>query len=110
MSYQIAIKGAVQGDGAQTVTIPKSSYTKEKVGVVLHQVTIEPDGATVGTVAIEWLPWGSSTYEELKDNMGNAIVASLTRAESYSFTANAVAIKCTPAGADGTYNILCSGW
>lgn len=110
MSYQIGIKGAVQGDGAQTITIPENEFTKHKVGETNHQVTIEPGTANVGTVAIEWLPWGSSTYEELKDNMGSAIVASLTAAETFSFTANASAIKCTPAGANGTYHILCSGW
>jgi len=110
-AYKKAITGKVQGDGVQTYTLPEGRFDKpNQITFINHQITVEPDAATVGTVSVKVKAWGSVTFEDLKDSDLNQVIFNLTGTETYNFSANIEAIELTPVGVDDTYNIYISGW
>jgi len=107
--YEYPITGKVQGDGNQTID---KSVVSELANATRHQVTIIPEGATGGSVAVLVKPYGASAYEALTIN-GTAVSISIASPKTYVFEGNIDAIRFVPTsvtGGDGTYGAAVSGW
>jgi len=111
-AYKKAITGKVQGDGVQTYTLPEGRFDKpNQITFINHQLTVEPVLATTGTVAISIQVWGATEFRPLLDPFTQSqVILSLADTDTVSFTGHVTAFKFTPAGADGTFNLICSGW
>ena len=77
-----------------------------------HQIKINKDGATSGTLALTAKSAGSATAETMYDQNGAAIVfnCASSTAQTYTFNNALDAIFITPSALDGTYKFTYSCW
>lgn len=111
-AHKASIVGVDQSDGAQTVTISEGIFSKPRqIAFTKHQITVEPDAATTGTVAVQYKPWGASTFIDLLSPVdGSPVVMDLSAADCILFEGHIEALKFTPTAVDDTYNIFCTSW
>lgn len=78
---------------------------------VRHQITVAPGTANAGTVALTARYYGSSEFEVVNLD-GNPVIADLSNGTT-TFTdifGLVAEWKLTPAGANGTWTVVASGW
>ena len=100
--------GKAQADGAFTVTLSGNDYKPYLKSYV--QVTVEPDTATTGSIAIEVSPYLPSTFEPVYDDLGAPLTVSLSAMETVEFAAALSDIKFTPTAVDLLYNVYVTVW
>ena len=81
-------------------------------GATKHQIKVNKDGGTVGTLTLTAKAAGAATAETLYDQNGAAIVFNLASStpQTYVFEAVLDSIIITPAGLDGTYKYEFAEW
>lgn len=115
--YEKAIPGKVQADGNQTITIMDAD-TSQQISLwshraTKHQVTIVPEGATSGTVAVFIKRQGGTAFHALKDAYGAPVVLNIAAPEPWLFEGRVLAIQFRPSsvtGGAGTYTCHACGW
>lgn len=115
--YEKPIPGKVQADGNQTITIMDADISQQislwSHRATKHQVTIEAEGATSGTVAVYVKRQGHTQFRPLKDAYGAPVVLNIASPESFVFSGRVVAIQFVPSsvtGGAGTYTCHACGW
>lgn len=68
-----------------------------------HQIDVDAITATVGTIAVEFLPYGSVTWKTLKDSTGTAVALDLSSPYPTAVRVYASALRLTPNGVNGTW-------
>lgn len=107
IEYEYPITGKVQGDGNQTVD---NTVVSGLTNATTHQVSIVPEAATIGTVAVMVKPYGATAFRALKDEYGAAVVLDVAAPVDYIFDGNFDGLRFDPSGIDDTYGIAVSGW
>jgi len=105
--YERKIPGLLQADGNETVgsdTVSGLTNARE------HQISIVPEAATTGTVAVMYKPFGASAFKAMPDEFGVDVVIDIASPKDYVFVCNAEAFRFDPTGVDDTYGIALSGW
>lgn len=75
-----------------------------------HQVSVRPNAATTGTLALSGVPLGSGTAEVITDEAGDPVVFDLTSPSTVIVTGAWEEFQLVPTGVDGTYYTEAAGW
>lgn len=107
IEYEKKITGKTQADGNETID---NDLAPGMTNATRHQVSVNPDTATEGSVAVMMKPYGADDFSELLDDAGDPVVLSIADPEPYLFDGNIDAIRFDPTDVDGTYGVAASGW
>lgn len=103
--YEEIKTGNTQVAGAFIMTVGGTGAVYKPSRIATYKVNISPDTATVGSVAIEAKAYQSPDFQPVFDESGAAMTISLTATDTVYFDCDAVALRFTPTGADGTFYV-----
>lgn len=75
-----------------------------------HQISVRPDAATTGTLALSGVPLGSDTAEVINDEAGDPVVFDLTSPSTVIVSGAWEEFQLVPTAVDGTYITDTAGW
>lgn len=107
--YHIA-ETDLDGTGSPTTSITIDETVEPMIHLTDdHQIDIDALTATVGTVTVEFLPYGSLTWKTLKNSTGADVALDLASPYPTSVRAYVSALRLTVNGANGTWGFSLVG-
>ncbi len=105
--YEYHVTGKTQADGSETVS---NDLAQDMTNATTHQVSVVPEEATSGTVAVMIKPFGAPDFYGLVDEFGADVMIDVALPKTYIFEGNIDAMRFDPTSVNGTYGIVVSGW